>query len=590
MIGNIFYRVTGLLSGFVLLTAVSAACSQSETAPVTVATEPPTAVATAVPEISLPEIAEVTLDRSELPRYESLEMEIALEAEYDSPYDAREVRLDGLFTGPDGSEMLVPGFWDGDGAWRLRFTPGQTGAWTYQLSVTDARGTSEPVAGQISVTDSEAPGWLLPGNVVNPEYSSRYLAHHDGTPFYGIGHADALNILIDGFDAERGVGLFDDMVEAGENYVVWWPFYNMPVLTSGYDKYAVGNMAVIDTIVKDASENGIYLIFTIWDHPQLRDDTHAWDDGKWQANGFNELSDIDGFFSDAESWAWQENYYRYMIGRWGYSPAIGMWQTVSEIDGTNAYEQTDAWHDRVNAYFLENDPYRHPTTASRSGDVDWPAGHAQMDVPQVHLYDFDDAIGAADVLARWTSQMWERSEKPNWVGEFGVPGNSEYPELYHHAIWAALANGAAMTPAEWNSGDTWMRMSPEMLTDLNHLKAFVSELPLVALDPAPLLIESSDPDVRAWGLAGNDGGLIWAQDFGLAGAEIDVVRANETIRSGVTLTVDGLQAGRYDVTPFDTWQGVYLDVIPLECEDEPPCLLPLPDFKADMAFKISKTN
>ena len=54
-------------------------------------------------------------------RYEKLELTIALEAVYDNPYDARQVDLTAVFTGPDGREWPVPGFWDGDKAWRVRF-------------------------------------------------------------------------------------------------------------------------------------------------------------------------------------------------------------------------------------------------------------------------------------------------------------------------------------------------------------------------------------------------------------------------------------------------------------------------------------
>jgi hypothetical protein len=44
--------------------------------------------------------------------YALLELTVDLEARYDNPYDAREVRLEGVFTGPDGSTWNVPGFWD----------------------------------------------------------------------------------------------------------------------------------------------------------------------------------------------------------------------------------------------------------------------------------------------------------------------------------------------------------------------------------------------------------------------------------------------------------------------------------------------
>ncbi|MCB0035861.1 MAG: DUF5060 domain-containing protein, partial [Anaerolineales bacterium] len=347
----------------------------------------PTSAPTPTTAVDLPTIDQVTLDRPTLPRYESLELTLDLEADFSNPYDAREVALEALFTAPDNTTMQVPGFWDGEESWRVRFTPSQEGTWRYALTITDSKGTSQPAEGSFEVTPSDHHGWLLPGKAVNPDYSGRYLVHHDGTPFYGLGHADALNILIDGFDVEDGVRLFDDMVAAGENYVVWWPLYQASPIASSYKEYNKGNMAVIDLVVQDAQKKGIYLVFTIWDHPQLRDDTHEWGTGNWRNNGFNELTELNEFFTNEEAWVWQTNFYRYVIGRWGYSPAIAMWQTVSEINGTNAYEQTDPWHEKVNNYFVGQDPYRHPTTASKAGDIDWEAGHLAMDMPQVHVYD-----------------------------------------------------------------------------------------------------------------------------------------------------------------------------------------------------------
>ncbi len=581
----------------VLLIALIATGCGDNAEPVIVAE--PTAVPTAVPEPTatpenLPEITAVIPDRTDLPNYESVDMIVELDAEYNNPYDTREITLDAIFTAPDGKEMTVPGFWDAKDAWRVRFTPSQEGEWQYAVSVTDANGTSEPFSGTLNAAPSDLHGWLLPGNIINPEYSGHYLVHHDGTPFYGLGYGEALNILIDGFNIDRGVGLFEDMAAAGENYVVWWPMYTGSPLKSGYDDYAVADSNVIDMVVRDAEAKGIYLIFTIWDHPQLRDENHNWGTGNWETNGFSDLTDLESFFTDEEAWAWQENFYRYIIARWGYSPAIGMWQTVSEIDGTNAYDQTNPWHEKVNAYFVENDPYRHPTTASKAGDVDWEAGHLAMDAPQVHIYDFDndageiDAVAAADVLTYWTSLMWERGEKPNWTGEFGVPGNEYYPELFHNSIWAALGAGAAMTPAEWNSGGSWMRMSEEMRADLARLGQFVSDMPLAALNPSALQIFSSDPEVRGWGVAGEDGGLIWLQDFALEGTPFDEVRANETVRDTVELTVDGLVGGNYRVLPYDTWQGEYLTEFNIACTDKESCTISVPAFTADIALKIER--
>jgi hypothetical protein len=552
------------------------------------ATPEPTAAPTEAK--TLPKITAVELDQIEVLQYDLIEMRLMVEAEYANPFDTREVHLDGIFIGPGEVEMKVPGFWDGEESWRVRFTPSQAGEWRYALTITDGRGVSDPAEGTFNVTVSDLHGWLQVGQWVNPEYSARYLVYHDGTPFYGVGHCDALNILIDGFDIERGVALFDNMLAAGENYVVWWPLYSMSPIKSDYDRYSAANMKTIDLVVADAQKKGVFLIFTIWDHPQLRTAGHPWGAGNWDnSNGFRKLGDIDSFFTSAEAWAWQENFYRYIIARWGYSPAIGLWQTVSEINGTNAYEQTDSWHAKVNDYFAANDPYRHPTTASKSGDVDWPEGHQAMDAPQVHVYDFDeDSVGAAQTLAHWTSLMWEVAERPNWVGEFGVTGNVYYPELFHNSIWAALASGAAMTPAEWNSGGAWGRLTDEMNADLNRLGQFVAEIPLAKLNPSPLRITSSDPQVRGWGVAGEEGGLIWVQDFALEGKSNQEVRNDQTVRRGVRVELAGIAIGTYLIHPYDTWQGSYLESFEVQCADGQPCAISLSDFKADMAFRIER--
>ncbi len=575
--------VTALVLFLILVTG----CSGKVTAT-------PAPTATSIPEKDLPRITSVTLDRVELPRYESLEMIVSLDAQYANPYDVRQVRLDGIFTGPSGKEMNVPGFWDGTESWRMRFTPSEAGAWTYRLTVSDGRGSSLPVEGTFTVTPSDLHGWLQVGKWVNPDYSGRYLIYQDGTPFYGVGHCDALNILIDGFTVDNGVGLFNNMKDAGENFVVWWPLYSNSPIGNNYDDYSASNMSLIDMVVKDAQAKGVFLIFTIWDHPELRDNTHSWGTGRWSSNGFNKLGDIDSFFTSPEAWAWQENFYRYIIARWGYSPAIGMWQTVSEINGTNAYEQTDPWHNKVNSYFVEHDPYRHPTTASKSGDTEWTAGHRAMDVPQVHIYDLKnrnqkvDVVHAAQYLADWTGSMWNQEEKPNWLGEFGAPGNVYYPELLHNAIWSALASGAALTPAEWNSGGSWGKMTPAMNADMKRLAQFVLDLPLAQWNPSALEITTSDSNVRGWGVAGKDGGLLWVQDFTMEGKPIEDVRAYQATKSGVEMEVRGLAAGTYTVTPYDTWQGIYLSTFDVTCAEGQACTISLPDFKADMAFKLER--
>jgi hypothetical protein len=464
----------------------------------------------------------------------------------------------------------------------VRFTPSVEGEWHYSLQVRDRRGLSAPWGGQFTCLRSTHHGWLQVGNWVDPAYSPRYLAYHDGAPFYGVGHADAIDLMSYGFDAEKGFSLFDQMAEYSENMLVYWPIYSNPFFATRYDHYSVPDLKVIDMVVEDAARKGIFLVFTIWDHDLLRDKTHTWRNGLWETqNGFRALGSLSSFFTDAEAWAWQENLYRYIIARWGYSPAIGQWLTVSEIEGTNAGAHTDAWHQRVNDYFVQHDPFRHPTTASMAGDAWWPAGYRVMDVTQMHSYNSqNDPAGTGPLIADWTHKLWQAQAKPNFIGEFGTTTQRHQPELLHNGIWAALAAGAAATPMDWNDGGPWGRMTDEMQAHLGYLAKFVADMPLVYLNPRPLTLTTSGAGLQAWGLGSADWGFFWVQAVARAG------RAAEPV-SGVTVAVEGLAPGTYAVLPYDTWRGLYLPESQATVEAG-RLIVALPAFEKDLAVKIEQ--
>jgi hypothetical protein len=327
----------------------------------------------------------------------------------------------------------------------------------------------------------------------------------------------------------------------------------------------------------------------VWGHQFLRTPAHEWPDERWSFNGFSELTDIGAFFTDPESWAWQENLYRYIIARWSYSPAILMWQTVTEINGTESYQHTDTWHEMVNTYFQDNDPYRHPTTATKSGAQDWPEGHAVMDVSQVHLYHVfgDNPIADGAHFAEWTTLMWEREEKPNWIGEYGTRVQALYPEFMHNANWTALATGAAMTPTEWNDLNAFGTFDEEMRADMRRFADFVDVVPLVAYRPERIVVAASHPEVRGWGLAGDRGGLVWVQDHELDEAGIEEIEADDTVRAGVTVTLDPLSNGEWTVDPYDPWSGSWLEPVTVDCPGG-VCEVELPSFHSDLALHIHR--
>jgi hypothetical protein len=537
----------------------------------------------------LPEVTTAVAESTTVEIYARFDLGVDIVAEYENPFDQREVSLDASFVAPGGDTFRVPGFWDARDSWRFRFTPSAVGEWEYEITVTDHRGVSGPLRGSFTVEDGSRHGWLRVGTDVDPAYSSRYLAYSDGTPWYGRGHAD-LDMALGGPDQENGgFRLFNQMPDQGENFVMWWPTWGSNFIQADYSRYAASQLDVIDYVLDAAEATDASLAFTIWTHQYLRTGNHPWGDARWRHNGFSLLTDIEGFFVDEESLAWQENYYRYTIARFAYSPAVAMWQTITEINGTESYDQTNPWHERVNRYFQENDPYRHPTTATMSGWVDWPEGHEVMDMPQVHLYhELRDPIEVGAQVAEWTGQMWARAAKPNWIGEYGLEGQQYYPELMHHANWAALAAGAAITPIEWNDGGGFGRFDPEMAADMARLAQFVEEVPLVAYDPEKVEVATGESSLRGWGVVGESGGVIWVQDFSMEGGTMEEIRDSQTIWSGASLVVTGIVEGTWTIRPYDTWSGEWLEPTSIECGPD-DCAITLPDFRSDLALAIERS-
>jgi hypothetical protein len=553
----------------------------------------------------LPLVSQVNLSTTAPKQYQKLELVIELDAEYNNPYNREEIAINAIFTSPSGEAFLVSGFWDARADWLIRFSPSSAGQWLYTISVQDIQGLSPLYSGEFTVNEATTSGWIQTGKQFNSNYSNKYLVHHDGTPFYGVGHADAFIANRD-FSSQQANGvdnLILNMKEADENYIVWWPQFHFSIVEDNYNSYNLNNLTVIDTVLEKLEQEELFVIFTLWDHSQLRDNNHHWLDGNWfNNNGFNNLSSLNDFFITDEAWLWQTNLYHYIISRYGYSSSIAMWQTVSEIDGTNAFDQTNTWHEKVNSYFLENDPYHHLTTASMSGDVIWDEGHQVMDIVQVHIYQdllntelIPNITSTADVIANYTQSMWSNNDKPNWIGEFGVLNNTNfinenyYPEVFHHALWAALSNGAALTPAEWNDFFDWEVMTTEMKEHSSYLSLFMKDIPMALWDPLPIQI-TDNSTTKSWGILGNIGGIIWTQDKLLENLSINDIRTTKTIRTDVAIYLPMINEGTYKVTPFNTWQGEFIESFEIDCNviDESGCKINLPNFISDIALKLDK--
>lgn len=521
-----------------------------------------------------PSIDDVTVSSDTVGLYEKLELTVDLTASYTNPFDPDDIDLWATFSSPTSVDWRVNGFWDGTD-WKIRFAADEAGSWGYTVYVEDGTGQDSTGPGDFTCLVSPQRGWLR----VSPE-DSRFLRHDDGTSFYGIGQCRCWSL-------GDVPSIFDDMQEHGLNILVYWmpSWDNMLVtLATGYDHYDMSRAANIDTVVENCEQHDICLMLTIWNHDELRGEGHPWPRKYFDDyNPFHDLTDATGFMTDSTSWAYQKKLYRYIIARWGYSRAIGLWHTICEIDGTtNSYNNdpvTDPWHAQINDYFKDNDPFDHPTTASKSsGSIwNWTNGFSVMDCPQAHVY--EDGVGISSTIATRTRTMWSDHEKPNLIGEFGAQwGTAPTTKHLHDGIWAGLGAGAAIAPLDWNDGGDWGDFTPEMNDHCKYLADFVLGLPFdqMGLNPGSLAV---DPEFNTWSMLGDELGFLWVQDT-----------SPGEVNSGVTITISGLSTGQWSFDWYDTWSGSYLPDRIIEPTTDGSITTAIPDFTNDVACRFARAG
>lgn len=114
-------------------------------------------------------------------QYAVRDFEFRSGASHDFPFD---VDFSAVFHGPDGRELVVPGFYDGDGIWKVRFSPTATGEWTFETRSTDA--DLDAIRGDpIQCTPNENPA--VHGGLLVDRAHPHHFIWEDGTRYFLAG-------------------------------------------------------------------------------------------------------------------------------------------------------------------------------------------------------------------------------------------------------------------------------------------------------------------------------------------------------------------------------------------------------------------
>lgn len=115
------------------------------------------------------------------------------------------VRLDVVFSGPNGNQYRVPGFYDGDGnggkngnVWKARFSADELGTWKYATESSDNRLDGKSGSFVMTGVSDDAKGywkWGLLEYTGTPQNGIRYLKFRNGPYWLKAGCDDPENFL-----------------------------------------------------------------------------------------------------------------------------------------------------------------------------------------------------------------------------------------------------------------------------------------------------------------------------------------------------------------------------------------------------------
>ena len=407
------------------------------------------------------QIKSVIPSAAKVKQYDAIFFEVTLTGEWSNPYLQEEAALDMILTTPSGKELVLPAFYKSgksgaQSTWEARFAPQEKGQYTYHFRYTqDGKVASESAPATFKSVAGKLQGFLH----VRDNWT---LVYDNGEPFRGVGinlcwesrTQDDSKFFSDlheqhhrfNFDA-----MLPDFAQNGGNFTrMWicdWNFpidrqtgFNNPRYQETTEYMNESACARLDHVVNLAEDLDIKIMLCMGQ-------------GNVVANR--------DFFTKAESKVRYRNYLRYIVARWGYSPAIAMWEFFNEIDNVqhNAPEgvipaaDIVAWHDEMSTYLAGLDPYQHIRTTSISHrDLEGLNDLKNIDINQKHIYN------ATHVVPETIDAYVAKHNKHYIVGEVGYEWDwsknfddfADGMEMdFRRAFWYGLFSQTSLTPMTW---------------------------------------------------------------------------------------------------------------------------------------------
>ena len=412
--------------------------------------------------------------------YDKAEWQLAVNEKYTNPYDQTDIALDMVLQSPSGRENILPCFFDPlekdeSLQWKARFMPQETGDYSYTFRLSrNGQETEETSEKSFTVNASEKKGILHTHDLWTLRYDN-------GEPFRGIGKNISWESR-DEDDSKYFKNLHEDkrfnynymlgkLSDNGGNFFrTWMIYWNLPVdwkTVNNNSRYQNSESAFNESGIKRMDEL-VELCDSLNIHVMLALESHVgymgmgWDISNYNIKNGGFAKTPTEFFSLQESRQQYKNKLRYMVARYGYSPAIGAWEFFNEVDNAmynvGPEDQIPAeivtdWHDEMSTYLKSIDPFDHIVTTSVSHrDIPGMNDLPNIDLNQKHIYKNTQAIPAT------VRDYSAKHKKPYVIGESGYEWDwsknfndfaDEMDGDFKRALWYGLFSPTPVLPMSW---------------------------------------------------------------------------------------------------------------------------------------------
>jgi hypothetical protein len=256
---------------------------------------------------------------------------------YANPF--ADVVVDGLFTSPSGKTMTIPGFYDGEGTWRIRFCPAEEGTWAFR-TLSRPHSPDLEQRGSVHVTPSDRLGTLR----VTPGQGWGFQDER-GAPVFILGDT-VYNLFgmahcggdVEGFmerRARQGFNLLRVRVPVSpfhppEGYSDWqtrrtWAWGGSEQAPR-FDRFNLDYFATVDRVVQKAEELGLGLemIMEAWGF-EFPFNSRQIFTPEWEELWLRTLIARYDAYNCVSIWTLMNEYEYYPNGDWHYKPVADRW-------------------------------------------------------------------------------------------------------------------------------------------------------------------------------------------------------------------------------------------------------------------------